>query len=339
MKIYVEMPQGKVKDTFITPAVKARLESMGEVIWNETDCHLTPEALKEAIKDADVCVCGWGVEMFTGEMLKDSNLKVIAYTGGSVAPYIAPEVYDTDTVVLSGNKMFAESVAEGTLAYMLTALRRIPDYLAQTQELGWVEESKGNQGLLDRSVGLVGFGAIPRYLTPMLQAFRCDITAYDPFVDDGVFEALGVKRAKTLNEVFTEKDIVSIHLPMTRATYHTVGAEQFDCMKDGALLVNTARGGVIDEKNMAAFLQTGRCRAILDVYETEPLEADSGLRHLENVYLMPHMGGPTVDRRWRITMALLDDVERHMAGKPMTHVISKAYGLSMTNDNLVNYTK
>lgn len=106
--------------------------------------------------------------------------------------------------------------------------------------------------------------------------------------------------------------------------------KHFELMKKGALFVNTARGAVVDEEAMIEALKEGKIRALLDVYETEPLSMNSPLRELENVILFPHIAGPTYDRRERITLALIDDVVRCMEGREMQNVVTKETARKMT---------
>ena len=217
---------------------------------------------------------------------------------------------------------------------MLAALRRIPFYNSEVQQGRWNGLPSPNAGLLDKKVGLVGFGTIPRYLVPMLRPFRADLQAYDPFVDDETLESYGVARAESIEALFSQCDIVSNNLPRTKDTYHLIGKDLLNRMKDGALFVNTARGSTVDENYLAEILKTGRINAILDVYEAEPLPTNSRLRGLDNAILMPHMAGPTVDRCERVGLALADDIRRLTNGQPLFHEIPMEYAAKMTNDAL-----
>ena len=105
-------------------------------------------------------------------------------------------------------------------------------------------------------------------------------------------------------------------------------------MPDGALLVNTARGSVIDEQALADELCTGRISAVLDVFEEEPLPSDSRLRGLDNAVLIPHMGGPTGDRHEWVSLALIEDIKRFLSGQPLVHTIGMDHAVRMTNDAL-----
>lgn len=336
MKIAVIMPEGGIRDTFVTPAVRARLSEIGEISYNPLQRQYTEQELARVLADADVCLSGWGCPPFTRDALADAKkLALIAHTGGSVAPIVTPALFEKGVRIASGNLVYAESVAEGAIAYMLAALRRLPHYGKLVRDGGWREDDFENRGLLGRTVGLMGFGAIGRYLAEMLRAFRVTVLGYDPFADDAEFSRRGVSRISSPEELFRRSDILSVHLPATVQTYHVINAALLSLLPNGALLVNTARGSVIDEQALIHELETGRIGAALDVFEQEPLAADSPLRGMENVLAIPHMGGPTIDRRPAVTLALCEDIVRLSRGEPLVHEISRAYAMSMSNDAAV----
>jgi phosphoglycerate dehydrogenase-like enzyme len=168
-----------------------------------------------------------------------------------------------------------------------------------------------------------------RFLAEMLRPFRAKITAYDPYAGDEALASLGVERA-SLEEVVSKSKIISIHAARTPETYHMITRELLRSVRDGALLVNTARGSIVDEEALAGELATGRFKAVLDVFEDEPLPASSRLRGLSNAILMPHMAGPTVDRRKAVTLALIEDIKRFCEGRPLKHSIDREYAMAMT---------
>lgn len=331
MNIYVATPKGKERDTFLPKENIDFLESLGNVAWNESSSHLTPEKLREALPDVDVVVCGWGCPRFTEEVLEKANrLKLIAYTCGSVSNLVSDALYQRGIRVVCGNEAFARSVAEGTLAYMLTALRNIPYISNYTQEKGWAPRIHLGDSLLDQTVGIVGYGAISRYLLDMLRPFNVKVKLYSGHMTDEQAQELGVQKA-SLEEIFSSCKVVSLHCARNPQNYHLINARLLSMLQDGAVLVNTARGDVIDEQALICEARTGRFRVVLDVYEQEPLPMESGLRGLENVILMPHQGGPTVDKRPAAARLVLDDIDRFQRGIPMQNEISASRAAMMTH--------
>jgi phosphoglycerate dehydrogenase-like enzyme len=304
---------------------------MGDVIWNKLDRNYNPVELREAIKEADDCITGWGCGRFEKNVLLGADkLKLIAHTGGSISSIISDYLYDRGIKVISGNKLYAESVAEGTIGYILAALRDIPFYANDIQAGNWVGEAERTEGLLYQNVGLIGFGAVARYITPMLKAFRATVRVYDPYISDEVCTEYGVERVHSLEEIMRGSKIISLHASKIPETYHMIDARLLAMIPDGALLVNTARGNIIDEEALAKELQKARFKAILDVYEIEPLPKDSCLRRLDNVILMPHLAGPTMDRRKVVTFALLEDIKQFFSGHQLKHEIGREYAKKMT---------
>lgn len=330
MKILVAIPNGDIKDTFIPPDVAEKLESLGTVVWNESWEHWNGEQLKAMLAGVDVCITGWSDACFDENVLQGADsLKLVAHTGGAVATYTSEEFFERGLTIVSGNRLYAESVAEGTVAYILSALRDIPYYDGEMQAGRWRTEHSPNEGLLDQSVGLVGFGMVARFLVEMLRPFRVHVSAYDPHVGDDVFASLGVERA-SLEDVVSKPKIVSVHAARTSGTNRLITRELLRTVRDGALFVNTARGSIIDEEALADELAAGRFKAVLDVYEEEPLPAGSRLRGLKNAILIPHMAGPTVDRRRMVTLALIEEIRSFFEGRPLKHKIEKEYAMSMT---------
>ena len=269
--------------------------------------------------------------MMDSKCLEGTSIKLIAHTGGSVADYVSQDVYEAGIKVISGNNLFAESVAEGTVGYMMLALRKMVDYVHDTREGNWRSEACApTEGLLDQAVGLVGMGAITKQLIPMLKPFRVKLKLYSGYPIDPEYLAQNNAVQASLEEIFSTCKIVSIHSALNERTLGMIGKEHFDLLQDGAVFINTARGAIIREDEMIEALQEKRFMAVLDVYAKEPPEVDSPLRQLKNVYCMPHVGGPTNDRAPIIAMRLADDIQRFAAGEPLQHEITGSYAKRMT---------
>lgn len=331
MNIYVAIPQGENRDSFLTNENVAFLESLGRLTWNETGANPTPELLVDALVDVDVLVCGWGTPCLTEDVLKKANrLKLVAYVCGSVANVVSDAMYAKGIRIVSGNEEFARSVAEGTVAYMLCALRDIPNVSRHMQEKGWMPHPDRRLALLDQTVGIVGYGAISRYLLDLLRPFGVKIKLYSRHMSDEQAQRLGVRKA-SLEEIFSTCKIVSLHCARNAENYHLVDERLLSMLQDGAVLVNTARGDVIDEEALIREARKGRFRAILDVFEEEPLPLHSELRSLDNVILLPHQGGPTYDKRCDAAKIVLQDIERFQKGIPLENEILKSRAKMMTH--------
>lgn len=318
-RVLVTMQEGGTRRSFFPAEVKAFLEEHFEVVWNETGKKMTKEDLKPLLPEFDAVMTGWGSEFYDAALLGDNpRLKLIAHTGGTVGNLLDASVYDVGVRVLTENQIYAESVAEGTIAFLLAAQRSIPDYVRIVREGGWKDDYNpfGSWcSLMDAKVGLVGFGTITRYLIPLLHAFRCDIRLFSHHAPDEEYRNKYGITMMELDDLFAECDIVSIHSALNAENRALVGAEQLSKMKDGALLLNTSRGAVIEEEALLDEAKKGRIRIMLDVFHQEPLAPDSPLRTLPNVYCIPHMGGPTMDRRGFGTMELARQMVRFFDGE------------------------
>jgi len=331
MKLFVSIPGNtNVMSTFINDTVKKYLEERFMVVYSPLDRQIKPDEIRKYAADADVIMTGWGHPMITGADLQGTAIKLIVHTGGSVGSLVDETVYDKGIRVLSGNNMYADSVAEGVLAYMFTALRRIPDYLNKVQKGGWFDDDDYSEGILDQTVGIIGMGAISSRVIRLLKPFGVKIKVYSSYPIDPEFLKENNAIKTSLEDIFSTCKIVSLHSAMNEKNRGLIGKKHFDLLQDGAIFLNTARGRVVKEDEMLKALRENRFRAVLDVYYQEPLGTESEFRRLPNVYAMPHMAGPTVDRRPIITMRLADNIVLFSEGKDMDLEISREYAKRMT---------
>ena len=179
------------------------------------------------------------------------------------------------------------SVAEFALTLILSVLKNLPRLDAAARNGQWARFPMGE--LTGKTVGIVGFGRIGRRLAELLQGFHTDILVYDPYVAEDAPSQLGA-RAVSLGELLACSDVVSLHLPYTPENHHLMNAETIAQMKDGAYLINTARGPLVDEKALYNALTKGKLSGVaLDVFEKEPISRDNPLLTLENAVFAPHV--------------------------------------------------
>lgn len=329
-KVLVTMPQNESMNLFMTDKVRNFLESFAEVEWNLTEKEFTGQELAEKIEDKEYALTGWGCHKFDEDVLKNAAaLKMIAHAGGSVGMIADHSVYDRGILVASGNEIMAESVAEGALSYILMGLRRSVHFANGMQAGGWKNGLEWNQSLLRQKVGIISLGSISNYLIQMLKPFHAEILVYSRKRDERIAEKLGISYA-SLEEIFKTCKVISVHTASNSQTYHMIGKELIGMISDGAVFVNTSRGAVVDEQALTEELLKNRFYAVLDVYEKEPLSSDSPLRGLDNVILMPHCGGPTLDLREHIGMKMAEEIKNHLEGKALTYLISNEKAQGMT---------
>ncbi|MDL9997434.1 hydroxyacid dehydrogenase [Variovorax sp. J22P240] len=209
-----------------------------------------------------------------------SNIDVDAATARGIPVYVTPGAN-------------AQSVAEMTLGLMFAAARRIGWMDSELHAGRWSRAQDGVE-LHGKTLGLVGFGQIGQRVATVCLALGMDVVAFDPALADGKSPVDRVRLVPSLDAMLPLVDVLSLHVPLNKHTRNMLGATQFAAMRRGAILVNTARGEVIDEPALIDALQSGQLHAAgLDTMATEPLPAGSPLAALPNVVLTPHVGGST----------------------------------------------
>lgn len=315
-KILYLPPRSLSKD-ILSDEARRILESLGQVIWNETDENLTAEQVRELLPGVEAVVTSWGSVPLTAELLEAADsLRIVGHAAGTVKHLMGKEGYDRGIVMLSGAPVIADSVAEWTVWAMLSAQRDLYRYEHRMKvERGWKRPEDGwGQELYYKMVGIIAASMVGRRVLKLLGPWNCDLMVYDPYLSEAGAAELGARKVE-LDELMSTADIVSVHAPSTPETEKMLGAAHFAAMKDGALFINSARTWVLDEDALIEELKTGRIRAVLDVFGKEPLPADSPLRDLPNVFLTPHVAGATQESRSRLVEAIARDMARFFAGE------------------------
>ena len=336
MQILVSLPRrGKLFASFFPPETVALAERLFTVVWNDTDTQLTKDELREKLKNCDAYVACWGAPALTAEVLEGADrLKLLVSLGSTIAPYVSDAMWARGIRAISGFDLFSRSTAEGAIAYMLTALRDIPRYTRELREEHvWPGSTMRNDGLLYKSVGVISYGNVARHLVRMLQGFEVDLRVYDIVEIPADEQQKYGFRQCSIEEIFSQCDIISIHTPYNAHTHHLVNDHLLSMIKKDALLVNTARGEVIDQTALTTHLKNGDFRAALDVFEKEPLPIDDPLfdTHPSKALLIPHMAGVTTNLRARVTRDMLSEAHNFLVnGAPLRNEISAAYAGKMS---------
>jgi phosphoglycerate dehydrogenase-like enzyme len=226
-------------------------------------------------------------------------------------------------IVTNWGNSIAATVAECTLMLILMALRRASWWaIAMHREGAWKNNSTITQSLLGRRVGIHGFGGISQTLVPMLRPFTDQIQTFSPRVPDEILAKCGVSRAHSLEELFSQCEVVIELAAATPENYRMVKESHLRLIPEGGVFVNVGRGCVVDESALLRVAREGRIQIALDVYEQEPLPPDSPFRGLPNVTLLPHLGGPTRDRRRDSGVLALRNLRAFLRGEPQEAVVT-----------------
>lgn len=330
-RILFTVPVGGIRDKYVPPKLMARLESMGEVIKNPHSRQYTRDELKALLPEIDIIITHWGAAQYDAELLACApKLQLLAHCAGTVAHIASETCYERGIPVLSANPIMAKFVAEGALAYILAGIRAIRAYDGNMRVGLWQQNMPVTNTIVGGEVGLVGLGAVGRNLLDMLRPFGCTVKVYDPYLPDGALDAWEFAETCTFEEAM-RNPVVSIHASQTPETYHMINAEALALMPDDALLVNTARGSLVDIEALISELQSGRLRAVLDVYEREGCPQDERLLACQNkLTLQPHLAG--MPSGSAMTAAIIDDLERFLRGESLQLAVSHAQYLHMTQE-------
>jgi len=263
-----------------------------------------------------------GVQRITREMLQNSSVKIIAKHGVGVDNIdleAATELGIPVTVTPNAN---AVSVAELTIGFIFALSKKLIDLHNNLYQKRQFVSNVGLE-LHGKILGIVGFGSIGKEVAKRALCLGMRVLVYDPYVEESNLRELGVEKTE-LDELLRQSDFVSLHVPLNESTRHLIDREKISLMKRTAYLINTARGGVVDEKALAEALKSGQIAgAALDVFDVEPLPADSPFFDCPNVIMTPHVGAHTYEAILRMNMMAAESIVDFFNGKIPKHVVNR----------------
>jgi phosphoglycerate dehydrogenase-like enzyme len=323
MKIAVLM-DAPLRATLISEKTMARLAEWGEVVVNETD-KAERETVRAVLKDADIAITSWGVPQLDKDLLDCApNLRLVAHAAGSVKGIVSDELYARGIRVISSARILSYGVSETALGLTICACKNVFGFNESIHRGGWVEDYSVITELYDITVGVVGCGFAGAHYIELLQAFGVNVLAYDPLMDEATIAKLGAKKVE-LDTLLRESDVVSLHAPALDSTYHMIDAAALSLMKENAILINTARGTLVDEAALVDALRGGKLKyACIDVTDPEPPAADSPLRDIPNCIMTPHLAGLANNGKRKIGAHVADEIARFLASEPLVSEITQA---------------
>ena len=278
------------------------------------------------LAEAEIVLTSWGCPPIDDRTLaRAPRLGAIVHAAGTVKLHITDACWKRGLLVSSAAAANALPVAEFTLAAILFANKRVFQLQRRYRELRefrwWPREAPG-LGNYRKAVGIVGASHVGRRVLALLAPFDFDVLLHDPFVSSADAAALGA-RSLPLDDLLRQSDVVSLHAPALPETHHQIDRRRLALLRDGATLINTARGWLVDGDALAAELVSGRLAAVLDTTEPEVLPADSPLYDLPNVFLTPHIAGAMGTETQRLATMALDEIERYTRGEPFRYAVRR----------------
>ncbi|MFF9488065.1 hydroxyacid dehydrogenase [Streptomyces sp. NPDC014676] len=285
----------------------------------------TPRACT-VLEGVDLLVTGWGCPPLDADVLRTApRLRAVVHTAGSVRGHVTDACWDRGVEVSSAAAANAVPVAEYTLAMILLTGKQVlesaRDYRASRTRPDWLRTSR-SVGNHRRTVGILSASLIGRRVIGLLRPHDVDVLLYDPFVDEAGARELGVERVG-LTELFRRSDTVSVHTPLLPETRGLVSGELIGSMRPGAVLINTARGAVVDQDALADAALAGRVRAVLDVTDPEVLPPEHPLWECDNVLLTPHLAGSQGNEWRRLADLALSEIARWTSGEGFLHPVRR----------------
>jgi phosphoglycerate dehydrogenase-like enzyme len=310
-------------DLLLSHTARARLAAVADI--DLTRCiDDFDQVSDEHLGRVEVLLTSWGCPQVDKSVLdRMPRLRAVTHAAGTLKAHLSAAVWEQGVLVSAAAGVNALPVAEFTVAMILLAGKSVR---AAEREFGLrrteIDLSTAFPGIgnYHRTVGVIGASRVGRRVLDLLQPFDLDVLCTDPFAAETDITARQA-RLVPLPELLRTSDVVSLHAPALASTRHLLGAAELAMLRDGATLLNTARGSVIDPVALERELLSGRISAVLDVTDPEPLPADSPLWTLPNVILTPHVAGSLGNELFRLGDHAVAEVERFVAGAPFTEPV------------------
>ena len=311
------MPKVLVADKINEKGVEV-LEGSAEIVNNP---KITPEELLKTIDQYDGIIVRSRTKM-TKEVIENAkNLKIIARAGVGVDNIDVQAATDHGILVVNAPQSTSITVAEHAMGLMLSLSRKIAIADASVKAGKWEKSKFMGMELRNKTLGVIGMGRIGSQVVKRAKAFEMDVIVYDPYITEDVAKELGVE-ITTLDYLVENADVMTIHVPLTPETKGLISKPELTKMKDHAILLNCARGGIINEADLYEVLkERPELKAGLDVYENEPLE-NSPLVTLDNVVLTPHIAASTKEAQRDAAIIVAKEVKEVINGNIPNNVLN-----------------
>jgi len=294
-----------------------KLGQFGVVVCNPDEEGPSPERARELVKDANIIITSWGCPQLNKEILDQApEAELIIHAAGSVKGIVSDEVWKRGIRVSGSAQAIGIGVAETALGFTIASLKNMWTLSHNTREGQWMEGRAKVREVYGVTIGVISAGRAGSHYIKLMRNFDVEILLYDPLVSKEKAAAMGARKVE-LEELLKKSDVVSIHAPSIPETNHMFNSETLALMKDDAVLINTARGTIIDEAALAAELKKGRLFACLDVTDPEPPAADHPFRSLPNVILTPHIAGAVNNGLNRIAKYTASEIQAYLDGETM----------------------
>jgi D-3-phosphoglycerate dehydrogenase / 2-oxoglutarate reductase len=301
-------------------------ESGIELLRGEFDVELgfemSDDELRERIGEFDALLIRSGTQVTAELIERAARLKVIGRAGAGVDNVDVEAATKRGIVVANAPESNSVAAAEHTLALALALCRNVPRAHASLVQGRWERSELKGKELYGKTLGVIGLGRIGQLVAQRAMAFGMEVVAYDKFVAAERFRELGIEGVDSTTELYARADIISIHLPRTAETVNWIDAEAISKMRAGAMVINAARGELVDLDALEAGLESGKIAgAALDVFPTEPM-TEHPLFEREDVVVTPHLGASTEEAQDRAGVITAEQVRAALTGGVVTNAVN-----------------
>lgn len=314
------------------PVAEAGLKTLEEHCEVDQAVGLDRKELLPRLADAQGLIVRSATQVDAALIGAAPELRVIGRAGIGVDNIDLEAATRAGVLVVNAPQANVISAAEQTMALLLAQARNVPQADAAVRSGGWDRRRFEGVELHGKTLGILGLGRVGTLVAQRASAFGMRILAYDPYVSPERARRLGVEIVPELPRLLTESDFLTIHLPLNRETQAIIGPESFGHMKPGIRIVNTARGGILDEQALAEAVRSGRVAgAALDVFADEPLR-ESPLLGLEGVVLTPHLGASTQEAQDKAGIAVAEAVAAALRGELVPSAVNLDLGPEVSEE-------
>lgn len=294
---------------------------------------LSPDELKGIIGNYDAIITRSGTRITKDILEKPGKLKVVGRAGVGLDNVDIEEASKKGIVVVNAPGGNTTAAAELTIAMVLNTLRKIPNaYYNLKYEKKWIRKKFMGMELFGKTFGIVGLGNVGSAVAKRVKAFDAKVIAYDPYIKKSKADNLGVELVERLDELLKKSDIITFHTPLTRETHNMIRNKEITIMKDGVILVDCARGGIINEDNLYEALKNGKVAACaIDTFEKEPA-INNQLLELDNVVVTPHIGANSTEAQTNVATMVCEQIANVLLKRPYRNAVNIPFIKEMMSD-------
>jgi len=303
----------------------------------ELEAGISNEELKPIIGDYDAIITRSGTTVTDDLIENPGRLKVIGRAGVGLDNVDIEAASKKGIIVMNAPTGNTLAATELTMGMMLSAARKIPAANFSLKSREWNRKKFMGIQLYNKTLGIIGLGRIGSNVAVRAKSFGMKVIAYDPYIKKEKAESLNVKLYDDLEELLAESDVLTFHTPLTKETHDMIRAEHFSLMKDNVLIINCARGGIVNESALYENAKNGRIFCVgIDVFEKEPA-TENKLLELDNVFVTPHIGANTSEGQKGVAVIIAEQVISALKGKSYINAVNIPFMKSQLPEELQLY--